>query len=87
MPHNIRRIKDGEPLTSAVANRPIDDIVQWMSQLTSRLDSYTDSACNILRDQPLDVDVHVGAPVYLNRLTGTFSRARVSSRVEGDQVV
>ena len=83
----VRLIKHGEPLTPEVANRPIEDLVQWLSILTQRVDSYQDISSNILYDQPLDESVFVGAPVYFNRSTGKYHLAYLASRVEMDQVV
>jgi len=85
--HIVKRIQHGEPVTPEVANRPIEDIVQWLSSLTSKVNGYTDTANNIIYNQPLDEDVHVGAPVYFNKSTGKYSRARASSRLEHDRLV
>jgi len=82
----VRRVQHGEPLTPEIANRPIDDIVEWLSNITNQVQAFTETACNILYDQPLDEKVHVGAPVYLNRATTSYSRARASYRVENDQL-
>jgi len=83
----VRLIESGEPLTPEVANRPVQDLIQWMSRLDMKISSYLDTSNIIHYNQPVDVDTHVGAPVYLNKDTGAFSPARVSTRVEGDQVI
>ncbi|MDR3111511.1 MAG: hypothetical protein LBU65_17710 [Planctomycetaceae bacterium] len=87
MPDNIRYIQHAEPLTPEVANRPLKDIVQRLSQVSNKLDSYTDYANNTLYDQPLEEAVTVGCPVYFNTLTGKFCRARASSHVDNVEFV
>jgi len=84
---SIPFIENGDPLTPETANRPIKALASYVSQLAQRLNAYTDYSSNMLYGQPLDEDVHVGAPVYFNKETGTFSRARVSTYVEHDQLV
>jgi hypothetical protein len=83
----VRLIQSGEPVTPEVANRPIQDLMQHLSLLTNKVEAITDTANNTLYDCPLDEDVCVGAPVYLNTAKGTFSRARVSTSVEANRIV
>jgi len=87
MTEQIRLIQHGEPLTPEVANRPIKDLARLLSDLLRQVQNLSDTANNVLENQPLDETVHVGAPVYFNKATGRYSRARVCSRVEGDQIV
>lgn len=84
---SIRFIQHNEPVTPEVANRPIKDVAELLSEALRRLEFLSDTANNILESQPLDEDVTVGAPVYFNKLTGRYSRARASARVDSDQVL
>lgn len=83
----VRYIQRGEPVSPEVVNRPVKDLEQLVSQLLRKVNILTDGANNILLNQPLDESVHVGSPVYFDKLTGRYSRARLASRIDGDQIV
>lgn len=75
---NVRRIKDGSPVSAANTNRPLEDLsrrTEYLRQLMSEVGGVLGSL--MLYDQPVEQSVKIGAPVYVDPADSVWRGATV----------
>ncbi|HDL85039.1 MAG TPA: hypothetical protein ENH11_01700 [Candidatus Acetothermia bacterium] len=82
----IRLIVDGQSVNAQQTNQPTADLAQRTQHLKDLLDLMAASETLYVRGVPVDEDVEVGQPVYLNDVTSRFEKAIVALDLDADNV-
>lgn len=71
----LKYIKDGEPVTAGVTNRPIQQLDQNIKYLWDIIQAASLGSTVYAREQTIAADLQIGQPVYFNAQTNRFEKA------------
>ena len=70
----VKLLRDGEPVSAGVTNRPLIELDARLEYLYELLDAAAVGSTVYARQVTVEEDAQVGMPVYLNPVTGQFER-------------
>lgn len=77
--HFIKFIKEGEPVSPGVANRPLEQLDQNIQYLWSIIQAASLGSTVYARAQTIESTLKIGQPVYFNATTSRFEAAFAST--------